>query len=426
MSTADSPTPLKTAIAHLKAGNRAAARELLMQLVAQDEANEQAWLWLSAAADSREDQIVCLENVLTLNPDNELAQKRLNKISPSVAPRQTVRREHQPISPASAILYPERQVKEWEWHDPTTTVQAAEVSYQSQTAYDDVWTQDVDLCPYCATAVNEEDAQCPSCKRPLLVKSFRYEKPSSHLHILWVLLLGMANIQFLQFIFNIVYWQDILGALLNILLIVIFFVLAVGTYARKFWAFLGAQIACFAIIAITLVRWFYPLQITSERFANFDPSITRFINGLGDGFGNVINVMAASAAFLAFLYAALLVAPDFEQLTRRRLATVQKGLSAGSDFHIQARRAAQAGMWATAVLHWQRAAANEPGNLSYQQHLGEAYGRLGFYQRSLDVLKSMYNQVTNPERKREVEQLISTIKQQQAAQTAVAAEIRPS
>jgi hypothetical protein len=254
----------------------------------------------------------------------------------------------------------------------------------------------------------------------LLTQAFRYEKPSTHLHIMWVLLLGQVNIQFLQFIFNIVYWRDLIGALINVLFTAIFFALAIGTYGRKYWAFIGTQMMAFVILLITVLRWAYPIELGTELLSGFDPSITRFVAGLGNGFSNFLNILAIAAAFMTFAYAALLVAPDFERQTLRRIARVAKGLSAASDFHINAQRAAKAGMWATAVLHWQHAAAKEPSRISYQQHLAEAYGRLGFYQRSLDVLQSMYNRVTHPDRKREIEQLINSIKQQQAAsETAV-------
>ena len=53
------------------------ARSLLLQAVEVDEANEQAWLWLSAVVESDHDRQTCLENVLTINPNNEKAQQGL-------------------------------------------------------------------------------------------------------------------------------------------------------------------------------------------------------------------------------------------------------------------------------------------------------------------------------------------------------------
>ena len=68
---------LKEGIQALKAGQRERAKALLMQVIEADEENERAWLWLSGAVETDEERRICLENVLTLNPDNELAQKGL-------------------------------------------------------------------------------------------------------------------------------------------------------------------------------------------------------------------------------------------------------------------------------------------------------------------------------------------------------------
>lgn len=68
---------LDQAIAAARAGRKEEARRLLESVLNIDERNEQAWLWLSGVVDSQEERIVCLENVLTINPDNEMARKGL-------------------------------------------------------------------------------------------------------------------------------------------------------------------------------------------------------------------------------------------------------------------------------------------------------------------------------------------------------------
>src|SRR5687768_7753987 len=66
---------LQQAIAAAKAGNRSAARQLLLQIVNEDERNEQAWLWLSGVVDDPAEQRIALENVLDINPRNASALK---------------------------------------------------------------------------------------------------------------------------------------------------------------------------------------------------------------------------------------------------------------------------------------------------------------------------------------------------------------
>jgi len=81
---------LQEGIAAVKAGDKQAARERLMQVVELDERNEQAWLWLSGVVESTEDKRACLENVLAINPNNTHAQSglawiRQNEPDPSPA-----------------------------------------------------------------------------------------------------------------------------------------------------------------------------------------------------------------------------------------------------------------------------------------------------------------------------------------------------
>jgi hypothetical protein len=68
---------LARAIAAYKAGRKTEARQLLEQILQQDEANEAAWLWLSGAVETDAQRLACLEQVLAINPDNEVAQRGL-------------------------------------------------------------------------------------------------------------------------------------------------------------------------------------------------------------------------------------------------------------------------------------------------------------------------------------------------------------
>lgn len=58
-----------------RAGKKEEARTLLFKAVELNDQHEQAWLWLSAVVDSTDDQLTCLENVLTINPHNERARQ---------------------------------------------------------------------------------------------------------------------------------------------------------------------------------------------------------------------------------------------------------------------------------------------------------------------------------------------------------------
>lgn len=63
----------------IQAGQRALAEKALRHAVRLDELNEPAWLWLSAAVEGRE-RAVCLERVLSINPQNTWAQTSLQTL----------------------------------------------------------------------------------------------------------------------------------------------------------------------------------------------------------------------------------------------------------------------------------------------------------------------------------------------------------
>jgi len=77
---------LREGIAAAKTGDAERARDLLLKVVDADEYNEQAWLWLSSVVDTDEDRGVCLENVLAINPHNNLAKAGLIHLRSRKAP----------------------------------------------------------------------------------------------------------------------------------------------------------------------------------------------------------------------------------------------------------------------------------------------------------------------------------------------------
>lgn len=81
---------LARGVASARAGQRVEAYNLLLDVVELDRHNEMAWLWLSTLADSLEDQRICLENVLTINPHNTTARERLAVLATNGTPHSGV------------------------------------------------------------------------------------------------------------------------------------------------------------------------------------------------------------------------------------------------------------------------------------------------------------------------------------------------
>jgi tetratricopeptide (TPR) repeat protein len=80
---------LLDAVELLKADAQEEALSILRQLIREDKDFEYAWLWMSVAVDDVNKSIVCLENVLRINPDNRIAAGALYRLrGPEMQSRQ--------------------------------------------------------------------------------------------------------------------------------------------------------------------------------------------------------------------------------------------------------------------------------------------------------------------------------------------------
>ncbi len=144
---------LEQAIIAIQANQKKEARTLLTEIVKADEDQLEAWLWLSQVVDSLEERTICLENVLTLNPDNEFAQAELAKVKSEqekVFVPTYVQGEEKPLP--AVVTVPEA----------VTTPVTSEYPYKDE--FDNEW-----LCPYCLAPTRPKDRTCPSCRRSLII-----------------------------------------------------------------------------------------------------------------------------------------------------------------------------------------------------------------------------------------------------------------
>lgn len=377
----DSAVWLKAGIAALKAGDRAQARELLLRVVEVTEDNEVAWLWLSGAMETAVDQRVCLENVLALNPANETAQRGLARLAAQPAWR---------ITPDHSV-------------EPT--------GFKHTSGFDDVWERAVDICAYCAQEIGQA-VICPRCGRRLTVTAFRYEQPEASLHVFWVLLVSVAQLYFLEALYNVIARQSVLAAVVPAALIAIFLALAGGVYFRQFWAYVAALIVLSLILFAAVLGILLPAEWNPTALLEIGPMFDDVVNPLVAGLGDFLHIFQIATVALALLVGAFKTGPDFERVQRRQIATLQKGLQDASSYHAVATKAAKRGEWATAVLHWRYAAAKAPGQISFQRQLALAYARLGFYQRSLDVLQAALPRTHDPVLQAQMERLRQTVQNQ--------------
>lgn len=74
---------IREGVSAFKAGRKDEAHAMFIKATELDPYREEAWLWLSATVESVEDQRTCLENVLSINPNNQRAQQGLSLLAPA-------------------------------------------------------------------------------------------------------------------------------------------------------------------------------------------------------------------------------------------------------------------------------------------------------------------------------------------------------
>jgi tetratricopeptide (TPR) repeat protein len=432
MSPSDYPgSLLKEGIQAARDGRKADARRLLLQVVEQDERNEMAWLWLSGVVESDDDRLICLENVLAINPDNGPAKKGLARLNAAESRAESaadtpppeipevvdnvVRVERPPISAAAAVLYPERQIMELPWDERTDLQTIPAVTYEAHSKYDDIWQKETEICAYCAHEVAYDDSNCPQCKRKLSISQFVYPKYSPDLVVYFVLLLGTSQLFFVHALVDLIVEAPLLSVVWDILLFLVLFVLSGAIVMRQFWAYTASV---FILILIFLSRVFDILTSMNESGLAIPIDGVAFFEAMAEsGFIALISPVLEYlipfqmlAIFLALLYGIFKAGPDFERVKTRLVARVERDLRDGSAFYAAGKMFAKEGMWASAVLHFQRAAAHEPTRAYYHLTTGKAFAQLGFVERAMDAFSNARRLTTNPELKTEIDLAIDDIK----------------
>lgn len=249
---------------------------------------------------------------------------------------------------------------------------------------EDVWNKDLDLCAYCAERVEYQDDRCPSCGRDLWYSFFRYAKPSTNLHVLWVLLASLGQLYVISA--GLIYMGSGTAdlALSHLFLAAMCLVLAIGVYFRKWLSYIAAVPMLLFMAVFPALALAPPSLAVSEEAGVL---INWFVSPLLTVSGKAVSILQLIVTMLGAIWAITLVGPDFTRDRGRLIAQVAKGLTEPSSLFAEGKRYAARGMWATAAMHWQRAAALNPTNGYYLQALGDAYMRLGFTHRALGVLR---------------------------------------
>lgn len=407
---------LREGIAAAKAGQRERARDLLTRVVAQDERNALAWLWLSGVVESLEDREICVENVLAIEPDNAAARKGLavvrrqmasqasavedipEDVFPSAGVESTpfttvpespvAARARAPVSPAAAILgqdspapqpAPEAVLQPAAVLDEdSTALQPMSESRPSAAAWNGLGNEY--LCPYCAVQTDPDDRRCRACGGDLWIKFQYREKPSSGLWIL--ILVQLINTLMLAILPAAVFLVGNLmlaaeslpmGGLLRVPAGLTRQVVIVAAVASSvpFVISLGVLIALY--LRWRLVYYLILLNAVLEVFfsvvmiALVDDPVALVGGLIGAGF---------AVAILIFVFN---LGDDFRWERRRILLRPDPGLSSGTDFLARASSYNRQKMWAMAAIHLRRAAALLPERSDCHMALAVACARIRQY-----------------------------------------------
>ena len=408
---------LDQGIAKAKEGDLQSARELLLRVVELDEQNEQAWIWLSSVVETNDDRIICLQNTLVLNPYNKVALKGLEELGVSPANETSSNvsvKEFEPVSPAASILYPERYRVELPPIEEPALRMVDIGAYRIRSEFDDIWERDCDICAYCAHEVELDTIRCPGCRRKISKRTFRYPLSSQEMTIFWTLLLGVAQLLLLQAILEVLVREPLTLVIMHGLLFVMTILLAIGVAMRQIWAYPASIVYLMILLtgmAFAFVSGAHPEQVLSDVVGDdlVDLLSTEYDSLFLLSLITVVQIMRFAAALLALLYGIFKIGPDFERVRIRYFARLDRDVSDASGYYARGKLYADQKMWASAVLHWRKAAALEPARAFYLQALGGAYAELGYYERSLDVLKSALDRTLEQSRRQELESAIAEV-----------------
>jgi tetratricopeptide (TPR) repeat protein len=398
---------LRDGIAAARAGRRDEARELLMRVIEVNERSERAWLWLSGVVETDEERLICFENVLTLNPDNAQAKAGLRWLQGREQRTESGERRTESEDETRG--------------GPATRHPVSQEPEAFMTP---------DGCVYCGVDVAEGTSRCPHCGERLTTRQFKRRERSAmayQLHAFWLMLAGINLVEALLIRFD---WKGF-----------------VDFVAAKVPTSLSPHVADF-------LGDFFSLFIRSEATGATGVEATIFyvalfgLAGLGllvalglflrqalahtMGIALIVLCLVVEIALFWRGYAGVLMAgpqalytivlalfmyhthADFEQEERREWLALDRHAATAMDFYSQGRLYEKRGMWAKALLHWQRAAALNPTRDTYLAATARAYARLGRHELALKQVDKALEISRTPEDLRPLRDIIVEMQRRQA------------
>lgn len=375
---------LEQGIAAARVNNKKEARALLKEVVKADETQIEAWLWLYKIVDGFEEKEVCLENVLTLEPDNQFAREELA----------WVKSEQEKYFGSFYLPEP----------DPLPKVEAPPpaADYLHKDEFDNEL-----LCPYCLALTNRDDRRCPACRHLLIVSRRVQDERTAWLWRgfflqFWVSVIfiafgasyatlmgkwnGVSNpIPFLP-----IYWgqpvdqpQLLTQALLQI-------------FPRwAFWGLIAATLFSLLLMALLYIRIpygnvIYLISATAMLGLGLTGLFLFFDNWLGIGASLGAIMIGAAQMIITFN-----LWNDFSFKEGRIILRMDRGVKGVRSLAISGQKYSRVGMWGLAMLHWRAAVLKEPDSSAHHLGLIIAYLKLKRFDLAEKALRYAEQQVGN-------------------------------
>jgi tetratricopeptide (TPR) repeat protein len=357
---------LRDGIAAAKAGRRDEARELLMRVVKVHERSEQAWLWLSGVVDTDEDRLICLENVLALNPDNVQAKAGLKWLR------------------GKGLEIAEEEAP------------GGVVSGPADDEKGDELFMTPEGCAYCGLVVGERDWHCPHCGGQLSSMQFTRGEASTTARLLALFWIFVAAVNLVDFFLIGLFWghpDDILNLPRAYHIYIIGpVVTGADPVGALFTPDQWIQIVRFTLVGLVVAEGLVALGLALRRplahtlaLGLIALQIAIAVALLAMGFVGYFSTAFRGIWVIALAVSLLQTLEDFSKEEHREWLETDHSAVNETDYYARGRVYARRGMWAKALLHWQKAVvvSNVPQDI-YFASMARAYTHLGRYESALE------------------------------------------
>jgi tetratricopeptide (TPR) repeat protein len=375
MTPPDIDRILQEGIDAVKHGQTEQAIEILIQVVEADENNEQGWLWLSYVVNDPQDKITALENVLTINPGNRVAQQNLTRWQTQF----TAAKNESTVTPPFTVVV----ASDYAPYSPVESISDIDNIYQ---------------CVYCGAPAEQKTRKCPECGRKLFLRRTLSSRHTSYMlrSAIFVAIIqsALAMIEMLTFA-SVAYEgrNPIVAYIITALNLGDFF----GDYLTwsQAWTqallwIAGIRIVIFLTLTVGLAARFAPAYYAAIGFMSFDIlwSTLRWVYKFLGPFSAIVDVIADIAG-LAFVFAS---DRDFAINDERMVCQPDPRIKGGAELNRRARLYRMEGKWALAVAYWRAAIGQMPNRPEFYKSVAIGYAQIGYYQRALNALAEALRQ----------------------------------